>query len=247
MNRLLRSVRPPMARSTIILASLLMLFGAVAAFAMTPRQRIADQRNTDLERIIPKAFGPWREEVDAGKLVLPDPSANRLANKIYNKILARTYTNGAGQAVMLVIAYGGDQSDALQLHRPEVCYSANGYKVAGLHFDHRTLAGKSLVLARVDTSDHYANEIVSYWMRVGERQVTTTMDRQIVKLISGLRGVIPDGVLFRVSTRTREASPGREYERHDAFIAALLSVLDPEEQKLLVGRGAPQGRPAKGG
>lgn len=246
MNRLLGSARPPMARSTIILACLLMLFGAVAAFAMTPRHRVADHRNTNLETIVPTAFGKWHEEIDAGRLVLPDPEANRLANKIYNKILARTYSNGAGQTVMLVIAYGGDQSDALQLHRPEVCYSANGYQVSGLHYDQRRIANLNLAIARVDTSDQYGKEIVSYWMRVGERQVTTTVDRQIVKLMSGLRGVIPDGVLFRVSTRTREADPKHQYEVHDAFISDLLSVLGPEEQALLVGRGALESRPAKG-
>ncbi|MFO1186760.1 MAG: EpsI family protein [Alphaproteobacteria bacterium] len=246
MNRLLGSARPAMARSTIILACLLMVFGAVASFAMTPRHRIADQRNTDLETIIPRAFGAWQEEAAAGKLVLPDPEANRLANKIYNKILARSYTNKAGQTVMLVIAYGGDQSDALQLHRPEVCYAANGYRVAGLHYDHRTVARHDLVLARVDTADQYANEIVTYWMRVGERQVTTTMDRQLVKLLAGLHGIIPDGVLFRVSTRTLSQDASQEYKVHDAFIADLLSVLGPEEQRLLVGRGAPPNPPAKG-
>jgi EpsI family protein len=148
---------------------------------------------------------------------------------------------------MMVIAYGGDQSDALQLHRPEVCYSANGYKVTNLHYDQRRLAGKDLVLARVDAADHYGSEIVSYWMRVGDRQVTTTADRQIVKLIAGLRGIIPDGVLFRVSTRTTQAVSSQEYKVHDAFIVDLLSALDRDAQNLLVGRGAPGVRPAKGG
>jgi EpsI family protein len=235
-----------MARSTIVLACLLMVFGAVAAYAMTPRLRVADTREHNLEQMIPRSFAGWHEG-EASLPVLPDPSASRLTDKIYNTLLARSYRNSAGETVMLVIAYGGDQSDALQLHRPEVCYAANGYQVSGLRYERREVAGRNIALARLDTEDHDAQEVVSYWMRVGERQVTTTMDRQWVKLVSGLGGVIPDGVLVRVSTRTLVADPAHEHAIHDRFIADLLSALDDKAQALLIGRGAPGDGRGQGG
>ena len=237
MNKMLRSFQPPSVRSTVTLGFLLMVFGAVAAVAMTPRDRVADHRNYDLEHIVPTSFAGWREE-EGDKLVLPDPSANTLADKIYNRVLARTYRGSSGEHVMLVIAYGGDQSDQLQLHRPEVCYAANGYHVEGLHFTRQHLAGYDLVMARLDTSDHYGHEDVSYWMRVGDRQVTTNMDRQWVKLVSGLHGVIPDGVLVRVSSRTGAGDADRQYAIHDRFIADLVAQLDGNARQLLIGRGA---------
>lgn len=238
MNGILRRLRPSGIRSTVVLGFLLMVFGAVAAAAMTPRDRVADHRNYDLEKIIPASFAGWQQD-EADGLVLPDPSANTLADKIYNKVLARAYRGPDGSRVMLVIAYGGDQSDQLQLHRPEVCYAANGYHVEGLHYTHRDMVGKNLVIARLDTSDHYSHEIVSYWMRVGDRQVTTNMDRQWVKLVSGLHGVIPDGVLVRISTRSAAGDAERQFSIHDRFIADLLSKLDDNGLQLLIGRGAP--------
>ena len=225
-------------RSTVLLAFLLMVFGAVASLAMTPRVRMADKRNYDLEKIIPKSFAGWHEET-IDSIILPDPGANSLVDKIYNKVLARSYKNTVGDEVMLVIAYGGDQSDALQLHRPEVCYAANGYKVSPVRFMRRVLSGRPVMLARMEAEQHYWHESVTYWMRVGARQVATNVDRQWVKFVAGLNGVIPDGVLFRVSSRSSDGASAAAGALHDRFISDLLSSLNSAAVELLVGRGAP--------
>ncbi|MFZ1991410.1 MAG: exosortase C-terminal domain/associated protein EpsI, partial [Alphaproteobacteria bacterium] len=92
--------------------------------------------------------------------------------------------------------------------------------------------------ARVAPRDAVAREPVSYWMRVGDRLVTTNMDRQLAKLTDGLKGIIPDGVLVRVSTRTGSANLAADYAVQDRFIADVLANIDPKTQELLVGPGA---------
>src|SRR3546814_9693687 len=64
---------------------------------------------------------------------------------LYSDTLTRLYSHaGTGERVMLLMAYGSTQSDLLQLHRPETCYPAFGYRisrsaVASLDFGARDL------------------------------------------------------------------------------------------------------------
>ena len=228
----------------IVLALLLVTVGV--NYALTPRIHVSDSRNRDLESLVPKQFAGWTTEKTDG-LVMPDPDKQRLVNKIYNTVLTRVYRDGAGHEVEFLIAYGGDQSDSLQLHRPETCYLANGYSVGAPHYEDKTYAGHDIHIARVRTYDAQAREPVSYWMRVGDRLVTTNMDRQLAKLMDGLHGLIPDGVLVRVSTRTASTNLAADYVVQDRFIADMLASLDPKTQELLVGPAALAKTAAKAG
>ena len=55
-------------------------------------------------------------------------------------------------------------------------------------------------------------EPISYWMRIGYDNSNSNWTRQMLKLGYGLRGWVPDGALFRVSTsafRPNKASRSR--------------------------------------
>lgn len=232
-----RAMGPFRLRPVALIVLALLLAAVGATIAMTPRIHMSDSRNRDLEALVPKAFAGWTMERTDG-LVMPDPDRERLVNKLYNTVLTRIYRDQAGHEIEFLIAYGGDQSDALQLHRPETCYLSNGYAVAAPYYDDKTYAGSEIHIARVRTRDAAVREPVSYWMRVGDRLVTTNMDRQLAKLTDGLRGVIPDGVLVRVSSRTASDDVAAAYAVQDSFIADMLASLDPGTRELLVGPGA---------
>jgi EpsI family protein len=68
------------------------------------------------------AFGEWHEE------------ANLLAQVI----------NPQGYRIMLSIAYGKNQSDALQLHKPEICYPAQGFTLLAKQNTPLDLLGKPI-------------------------------------------------------------------------------------------------------
>jgi hypothetical protein len=106
---------------TIALLALMLLSAALSA-ALRPRISLADERPPiDLAAMVPKAFGDWREELNLAARVV-NPQQRDLLDKIYSQTLSRTYVNAQGYRIMLSIAYGKNQSDALQLHKPEYCY-----------------------------------------------------------------------------------------------------------------------------
>ena len=106
-----------------------MLAAAGLALALTPRLKLADQGPTiSLEAMIPKQFGEWKLEGTIASLIV-SPDVQALLDKIYNQTLSRTYINPKGERIMLSIAYGGDQSDTMAVHKPEVCYPAQGFQI----------------------------------------------------------------------------------------------------------------------
>jgi EpsI family protein len=76
-------------------------------------------------------------------------------------------------------------------------------------------------------------EPISYWMRVGNDVANGVVDRQLIRLKYGLRGIIPDGALIRVSTINlpRESS----YKLQDQFIRDLLAAIPPNELRFFTG------------
>src|SRR5450830_590456 len=105
----------------------LMLISAGLGAALRPTISMADERPPiDLAAMVPTTFGDWREEINVLAQVI-NPQQKSVIDKIYSQTLSRTYVNPQGYRIMLSIAYGKNQSDALQLHKPEVCYPAQGF------------------------------------------------------------------------------------------------------------------------
>ena len=70
-------------------------------------------------------------------------------------------------------------------------------------------------------------------MRIGYDNSNGNWARQALKLEYGLRGWIPDGALFRVST---VGIPAEEsFKVQDKFIRDLLNSVDPETRAFMVG------------
>jgi hypothetical protein len=70
-------------------------------------------------------------------------------------------------------------------------------------------------------------------MRVGNEIATGVVDRQIIRLKYGLRGMIPDGALIRISTVG--LSQEMSFKVQDQFIRDLLQSIAPENRKFFTG------------
>jgi hypothetical protein len=70
-------------------------------------------------------------------------------------------------------------------------------------------------------------------MRVGDDIATGVVDRQIIRLKYGLRGIIPDGALIRVSTVG--LAPETSYKLQDQFIRDLLAAIPLQDLKFFTG------------
>jgi hypothetical protein len=70
-------------------------------------------------------------------------------------------------------------------------------------------------------------------MRVGNDVASGVIDRQLIRLKYGLRGLVPDGALIRISTvgLPKDAS----FALQDQFIRDLLAAIPPQELKFFTG------------
>lgn len=217
------------------IAAILMAGAAAGGQAMVPTKRMALLRGPfKLEDIVPSSFGAWRvDEHSASGIVNPQTEA--LLNKLYSQLLDRAYVDDQGHRVMLSIAYGADQADDdVQLHYPEVCYPAQGFKVSNNRTGVVDLPEGEIRVRRLDTqfADTYF-EPVTYWTIIGDQQSLGGFDRKLLEIRHGLRGEIVDGLLFRVSTRDRDYAAG--FNVQNGFIREIVRAMTPAARKQLVG------------
>ena len=217
-----------------IVVSLAMLLAAGLSIAMTPTQRVAGTGPTiDLETMIPKEFGAgWKLDPTVVPLLV-DPALQANLDEIYNQILSRTYINQQGERVMLSIAYGGDQSDSMQVHKPEVCYPAQGFQILKEMDGTLDTGFGSIAVRRLVAQQGARVEPITYWIRVGETVAVSSTQRKLEQLKYGLTGKVPDGLLFRMSSIAPDENVA--FQRHSKFVTDLLSVLDKNARSSLIG------------
>lgn len=220
-------------KSIVLLAS--MAGSVAAAEALRPRERLSlTKPPIQLDKQVPTAFGEWK--VDASIVpLLPDASVQAQLDTLYSQVLARTYVNPQGQRVMLSIAYGADQSsESTAVHRPEFCYSAQGFRVRDAGQGQLSLDGKPLLVQRLTGEMGGRYEPISYWVTLDEQAILPGLSRKLTQLRYGLRGQIPDGMLVRVSTigmRLEES-----FQLQERFLRALYAIVDPTVRYRYFGR-----------
>ena len=210
-----------------------MVISFAVAAAWRPSTKLADQRpKVVLETLFPKQFGDWiTDDRVPVQLVSPDTAA--LLNKIYNQTLSRTYVDAMGNRIMLSVAYGGDQSDGTRAHRPEVCYPAQGFQLTDSSTD--TLRGSldGMRVRHLVARLGGRNEIITYWMVIGDKVTVTGTEAKLAQLSYSMRGVIPDGMLVRVSTIGTDVSAAHMV--HQEFMTQLRRAIDPAMQPMVMG------------
>lgn len=211
----------------------LMFAASAAAYALRPRHKVADlQPAVDLMTLIPKQFGDWHEEPQNFAAVI-NPQQKEVLDKIYNQTLARTYANTQGYRIMLSVAYGGDQSDGMQVHKPEVCYPAQGFQVLSKSSATLALPFGPLPVTRVDTQLGQRREPVTYWITIGDQVVQGGIQKKLVEMRYGFAGRIPDGLLLRVSSIDPDVT--RAYALQAGFVNQLLAAVKPEQRQRFAG------------
>ncbi|BBO21729.1 MAG: hypothetical protein AMXMBFR31_08690 [Candidatus Desulfobacillus denitrificans] len=228
----------PLLRTGLLIAAL-MFAASAAAVALRPTHKLADAGpKVDLEAMIPKQFGDWRVD-DSIAPVLPAPDVQAKLDKIYNQTLARTYVNGRGQRVMLSIAYGGDQSDSMQVHLPEVCYAAQGFDVRKARLGQIATNYGVLPVKRLVAALNNRVEPITYWITVGDQVVNAGYKRKLAQIRYGITGSVPDGILVRASSIERDEQ--NAYAMQEAFLRELLASMPPEARARLGGSSESKG------
>jgi EpsI family protein len=216
-----------------ILIAALMLAAAIGAIVARPGMEGSDRvSGMSLDALVPKQFGDWMEEPQRTVLVV-NPQARTLVDKIYSQILERSYLNSDGYRIMLSLAYASDQRD-FRAHYPEACYAAAGFILHRREVSKLTTMFGEIPVGRLFTSKGTREEPLTYWVRLGDKAVLGWQNR-LVELSYTLTGHIPDGLLFRVSSV--DPDQARANQMHDQFINQLLQAVSPAERKRLSGLG----------
>lgn len=220
---------------TALLLGGVMLAASLAAFALKPRARLADQRPpVALEKLVPERFGDWRLDPAVAPVTVGADVRARL-DALYNQLLNRGYVDSQGRRIMLSVAYGGDQGgDGTQVHRPEFCYAAQGFQLM------RNAAGELgtrygvLPVRRLLAVQGRRNEPITYWITVGDNATVPGLGRKLSQIAYGLTGRVPDGMLVRVSSI--DADSRKAYALQESFINDLLAALPEADRARIAGR-----------
>ncbi|HEY8876227.1 MAG TPA: EpsI family protein [Roseateles sp.] len=226
MSRLLTPVR-----LRALFAALVLLSASVLAHVTKPTVHLADQRaKVELETLFPKSFGAWRIDTSMPvSIVSPDVEAQ--LKSLYAQTVSRTYVGPQGERIMLSVAYGGDQSDATRAHRPDVCYPVQGFDILS-NVDARVDVGQTeLPVRHMFAKQGQRHEPVTFWFVVGEYVALSGQQQKLAQLRYGVRGVIPDGMLVRVSSIDRDAASA--YQVQARFIADMRAAM-PQPARLRV-------------
>ncbi|MDI1360977.1 exosortase-associated protein EpsI, B-type [Methylotenera sp.] len=218
-------VFPQITQRKSLLVAALLIVAALLAVKLTPTSH-AVETTPDLDTIIPVEFGEWKQIADPFTQVGLTTGGNDLASQLYDKVVMRTYANKNGDRVMLAIAYAREQKQDIKIHRPEVCYVAQGFQL--LSKNNNTInvsAANSIKALRLLVSNQNRYEAVSYWVRIGDDYPANGMSARLKILRDGLKGKVLDGVLVRASTAISDpAAAEAAYKKQEAFLVELVNL-----------------------
>lgn len=224
-------------RSLAVAIALLLIAGA--GIMLRPSINSAAP-SPHLEQTVPEQFGQWR--------TLPNPliqaslstDGATSTDQPYDEIVSRTYVNAQGDTVMMALAYGKNQRQEIKIHRPELCYPAQGFKVVALKpavFEgiHSALSGSDVVGKRMVVHGKGHDEVVSYWIRIGDTFSASPWRIRWQIMQEGLQGRMTDGILVRLSQRVRPGTdPAPVHETLERFAAELVDATPQATRNYLV-------------
>lgn len=212
-----------------ILAGLLMASAAAVAAVRKPNRPLHYLGDHKLREIIPTKLGRWKFVASSGVVV---PPQDQLQSALYSDLLTRIYSDG-DRAIMLLIAYGANQTGFLQVHRPEFCYTAAGFKLSNPREHTIQLAPNATIRAKsLDASRDGVIERLVYWTRIGDDMPLSWTEQKLTIAEDNLRRIIPDAALVRVSTIVQ--SEEQATRSIDDFVRTLIRAVPPFQRPIFV-------------
>jgi EpsI family protein len=207
---------------------------AAVAWWLRPRApRPGEQPEIHLDELLPNQFGEWTLDREAAAFVRAADARGRQVG-FYDQVLERTFVHTSGARVMLSVAYLGTQSSDMQLHRPEVCYRAGGFRIGELIDDQLELAGRSVPVTRLVASMPGRPEPITYWTVVDGEAVSARAQGWLDRLQRMGQRRAAAGLLVRIST----IDPDRDaaFRLHARFAAGMAQALSPARRDFVTGR-----------
>jgi EpsI family protein len=213
-----------------------MLLAVAGAAALRPAMPV--ESPVDLAALVPDHFGPWRRIQTPFVQIDLSPTREDGAPSPYDRTLMRTYVGPKGDIIMLALAYGARQRQEVKIHRPELCYVAQGFHVGPRTPESIALSsGHALNATRMLARNDHRVEPVTYWIRIGDHISHSAWQSRTSIFRAGLAGHVPDGILVRASQAfpRGQANVERSFEVQAQFLRDLYQSLDQRARALIAG------------
>ncbi len=222
-----------------LIAGIAMVAAALLAIVATPRTHEVPEDAVNLARMVPTEFGRWKE-MKTGVVQMdlaPREGEERTTDQPYDQVLMRSYERDDGAIVMLALAYGRSQRQEVKIHRPELCYLAQGFEMVSREKTRVTLDPQTTVPAyRLTTRARGRLEPVTYWIRIGDIIAETAWQSRWKIFTDGLTGTVPDGLLVRASSALpMDTDLGPVYIVQNEFLADLFAAVKGDAKHALAG------------
>lgn len=219
-----------LSRRSLLLGGL-MVSASAAASGLQLRSGGSPPISRPLKGEFPRRIGDWTA-AEAGAIVRPAEAGTKSR---YDQEVSSVYLAPDRPGIMLLVAYGSTQSDTLQVHRPEFCYPAAGFRLMDSRAVTQPVASNSAVPARFFTAIRGERvEQVLYWVRLGEYFPDTWIEQHVSRMKNSIRGLKPDGILVRASVIDRDAT--RSHALLSDFLKQLAVQSSPVARTALLGR-----------
>lgn len=218
----------------------LLLVGASAAAVLARPKLVERQKWPVLEEVIPAQVGHWRALNNPLIQVAVSTNSETDISQPYDQTVMRSYEDGEGHLIQVAIAWGKRQRQEIKIHRPELCYPAQGLAVQSLTdvtFPLESLSKQQVIGKRMVAKDRNSQiELVSYWIRIGTVYSSSPWHTRLHILKEGMAGHVTDGMLVRVSQRLPPDEKNYEaaFGRQERFAAALVNASPNDAKELLV-------------
>ena len=203
---------------------------AGVGYARQPSEKIDYLGKNKLDKVLPEKLGRWTFVSSSGLVVPPE---DQLARALYSQLLTRVYADKAGTPVMLLVAQSGSQTGILQIHRPEICYTAGGYTLSDIQPHSVQLPGRTIPAMTLAAKSDNRTEQMLYWTRIGDHLPTSWRQQRLAVAIDNLKGKIPDAVMVRVSTYGNDKAAA--LATIDEFIKTMMESIAPAARRVFVG------------
>ena len=224
------TLMPPMMNRRALVMGAALLGAGSAAMARQPAPVAKPVLHDALDRMIPVQVGGWSYRDQSGIVLPPSDS---LSDWLYSGLVTRNYISTDRLQIMLLVAYSNVQDGMLQLHRPEVCYPAGGYQLTPTRAEKISNGLGGTIAANAFSADGInRTEQILYWTRIGNRFPTGWLDQRVAVLRSNLEGIIPDGILVRISALAPDMASAQADLKN--FAAQLIKDVSPAGRRLLL-------------
>lgn len=217
----------------VLLGSLVLIAGLSAWWRPGVSDEAEARARTPLESLFPSQVGEWRLDPLASGVVRPAFEQAKQF-QMYDQVLERTYLHPSGQRIMLSVAYGRQQSVGLQMHRPEVCYRAGGFRVGQIETGQLDVLGRPLTVKRLMADMPKRPEPITYWRLLGNEVVSDEGSFRLNQLVGGLaHRRVADGLLVRVSSIQPNVQAG--WALQASFVRDLALAMSPMQRERVLG------------